>query len=120
MAFQIQDDILDIKATSKELGKPAGRDLAQGIMTLPTIYTLRKNNSDALFLKEVIINKFSGGKRDIEQALQIIKKGKGLDEAKEISLKYREKAKKELVYLPKGEVKEKMKNLADYIVERNY
>src|SRR5918994_2021583 len=37
MAFQIIDDILDVREGSRELGKPAGNDLRQGIVTLPTM-----------------------------------------------------------------------------------
>lgn len=40
MAFQITDDILDITATSQQIGKPAGNDLLQGIVTLPVIHAL--------------------------------------------------------------------------------
>ena len=38
MAFQITDDILDITSTDEKLGKPAGSDLLNGHLTLPTLY----------------------------------------------------------------------------------
>ncbi len=40
MAFQIVDDLLDVTATSEQLGKPAGHDLVEGTYTLPVIRTL--------------------------------------------------------------------------------
>lgn len=40
MAFQITDDILDIVATEKQIGKPVGNDLLEGIVTLPVIRAL--------------------------------------------------------------------------------
>jgi heptaprenyl diphosphate synthase len=40
LCFQITDDLLDFTGDSNTLGKPAGSDLAQGIMTLPVIYLL--------------------------------------------------------------------------------
>lgn len=40
MAFQITDDILDIVASSEQLGKPAGNDILQGMVTLPVIRAL--------------------------------------------------------------------------------
>src|SRR5439155_11444214 len=43
MIFQIVDDVLDLTATDKELGKPSGLDLAEGIYTLPIIYALRSS-----------------------------------------------------------------------------
>ncbi|MBN1246317.1 MAG: polyprenyl synthetase family protein, partial [Anaerolineae bacterium] len=36
-AFQIADDVLDIVGTPQRLGKPAGTDLQQGVVTLPVI-----------------------------------------------------------------------------------
>ncbi len=40
LCFQITDDLLDFTGDSDTLGKPAGSDLAQGILTLPVIYLL--------------------------------------------------------------------------------
>ena len=37
MAFQIVDDVLDLREGASQLGKPAGHDLTQGTVTLPTI-----------------------------------------------------------------------------------
>ncbi len=34
MVFQIRDDVLDVIGTEKDLGKPVGQDLAEGIYTL--------------------------------------------------------------------------------------
>ena len=36
MAFQVIDDVLDVVASSEQLGKPAGHDLVEGVYTLPT------------------------------------------------------------------------------------
>lgn len=40
LAFQIQDDILDIEATSEQLGKTAGKDVLSEKNTYPSILTL--------------------------------------------------------------------------------
>jgi len=37
MAFQIMDDILDYRGSETDLRKPAGKDIANGIVTLPLI-----------------------------------------------------------------------------------
>jgi geranylgeranyl pyrophosphate synthase len=42
MAFQVVDDILDFQGLEKEVGKPVGNDLLQGVLTLPTILFLEK------------------------------------------------------------------------------
>ena len=43
MCFQIVDDVLDITADENRLGKPAGKDILEGVYTLPVIYTLRES-----------------------------------------------------------------------------
>lgn len=41
-AFQITDDTLDYMAREREFGKAIGKDLEEGKMTLPLIYTLKQ------------------------------------------------------------------------------
>lgn len=43
LAFQIVDDILDIEASSEDLGKTAGKDLAQQKITFPAVYGLAES-----------------------------------------------------------------------------
>ncbi len=40
LSFQIRDDLLDLTASSRQLGKPAGSDLLGGQVTLPVLYAL--------------------------------------------------------------------------------
>ena len=40
VAFQIVDDILDVEATSADLGKTSGKDAAAGKPTYPALYGL--------------------------------------------------------------------------------
>ena len=40
ICFQVIDDILDFTSDQETLGKPAGSDFSQGILTLPAIYLL--------------------------------------------------------------------------------
>ncbi len=60
-AFQLIDDVLDYSATSKELGKNIGDDLAEGKPTLPLIYAMNKGSSEqSHIIREAIEN----GSRD--------------------------------------------------------
>jgi len=43
MAYQIVDDILDFSGGQEEVGKPVGRDLSQGKMTLPAMLAAQKD-----------------------------------------------------------------------------
>lgn len=118
MAFQITDDILDMVAEQKELGKPVGGDLRQGIVTLPIIYAL-KNSAD----KEVlftIVQKREKSMEEILQAIEITKKAGGIEYASEISQKYLEKAKEQIGFLPEVAAKESLHVIANYINVRKF
>ena len=48
MIFQIRDDIFDYY-DSKDIGKPTGNDMLEGKLTLPVIYALNTNGSEAMY-----------------------------------------------------------------------
>ena len=43
LGFQIADDLLDITASSEQLGKTAGKDTAQGKLTYPAVVGMEKS-----------------------------------------------------------------------------
>ncbi|MCK5121058.1 MAG: octaprenyl diphosphate synthase [Methylococcales bacterium] len=61
VAFQLIDDALDYKATTEELGKNLGDDLAEGKPTLPLIYAITHGTEDQA---NVIINAIKEGSRE--------------------------------------------------------
>jgi len=56
LAFQIVDDILDIVADEKELGKDVGSDLERGKATYPALYGLEESRKKAQLLVEESIS----------------------------------------------------------------
>jgi len=65
LAFQIVDDVLDITATSEELGKSAGKDLAAQKATYPSIWGLEASKQQAQQLVEAakasVLESFGSG-----------------------------------------------------------
>jgi octaprenyl-diphosphate synthase len=55
-AFQINDDLLDLLAKRKDIGKPAGRDLEKGKLTLPVIVMLSSNPSLKAGVQDAMLN----------------------------------------------------------------
>jgi len=61
LAFQIVDDILDVVASSEELGKTAGKDQIQQKATYPAIHGIEASRARAAFLI-----------RDAEEQLRVL------------------------------------------------
>jgi len=118
MAFQITDDILDLVADEKVLGKPVGGDLRQGIITLPVIYALEHSKEKAR-LKE-LVRKQEKSEEEVKETINLIKESGAIEYSFDISNKYLEKAKKELNKLPEVKTKKTFAIIANYIGERKY
>jgi heptaprenyl diphosphate synthase len=116
MAFQITDDILDFTASQKELGKPVGSDLKQGIVTLPVIFALNMS-PERERLAEIVEDR---NKKEVEviEAIDIIKKSGALEKAADVSNRYLEKAKKQLKVLPPSNAVDCLALITDYIGKR--
>ena len=56
LAFQIQDDILDVEGETETLGKQAGADSARNKPTYPSILGLEKSRTRALALRDDAVN----------------------------------------------------------------
>jgi len=118
VAFQIQDDILNI-APTKGWGKEVGDDINEGKRTLLVIHTLSKASpADRKRLIE-ILNMHTKDQKLIGEAIAIIKKYGSVEYAKAFARDMVKKAWKEVEPLiPKGPAKEKLRAFADFMVER--
>ena len=71
MCFQITDDILDVTAGTKQLGKTAGKDVKQGKLTYPSLYGIEESKKLAQELTENAITALKpfGARADILRQL---------------------------------------------------
>jgi len=117
MAFQITDDVLDLVADEKQLGKPIGGDLRQGIITLPVIYAL-KNSPKRDELKGMVLHQNNGYKP--EEAVKLVKECGGIDYSGQIVHRYVTRARDELSALPNFHAKSALASVADFIGTRRF
>jgi geranylgeranyl pyrophosphate synthase len=122
VAFQIQDDILDLTLKGKErkkFGKNFGNDIKEGKRTLMVLYTLEKaSKKDKKRLLE-ILDKHTDSPKEKKEAIEIIKKYGGIEYAKKVAQKIiKERWKEVEKLLPESKAKEKLEDFVNYLIER--
>lgn len=119
VAFQIQDDILNLVGEEFSKSKGVGEDIHEGKRTLMVVQALKKAKAaEAARLRE-ILGKHTSDEKLIAEAIGIIKKTGSIDYAAEVAKKMVADAWKKLdAALPETEAKKKLKSFADYMIER--
>jgi len=122
VAFQIQDDILDISLAGKErekFGKSFGNDIKEGKRTLMVINTLKKaTKKDKKRLIE-ILNKHTDDLEERKEAIEIIKKYDSIEYAKKVAKKIMREAWEEADrVLDLSPAKKRLKEFVNYLIER--
>jgi octaprenyl-diphosphate synthase len=119
MAFQITDDVLDYMAKGEEFGKSIGKDLEEGKITLPLIFTIKQSTDEEKNKIKEIITRQKSSKRAVREILRLIKKYKGLDASLQIASGYISEAKSQLSIFDDYPEKDHLIAVAEYILSRN-
>jgi heptaprenyl diphosphate synthase len=120
IAFQLSDDLLDIASESVQSGKTPGTDLREGVPTLPVLYALAGDDTDAsaVRLREILA---TGPITDDElhaEALVLLRDSVAMKRARETVRSYAEEARSRLAPLPDGSARRAMEALCDFIADR--
>jgi len=119
IAFQLVDDALDYDASSEQLGKNIGDDLAEGKPTLPLIYALQRcSPREQLLMRTAIEN--GGGRDDIDAIIAAISSSGALAHTISRARVASETAIAALARVPESVYKESLVQLAQFAVERRY
>ncbi len=117
-AFQLVDDALDYGATTQELGKNIGDDLAEGKPTLPLIYAMKHGSAaERHMIREAIE---TGGTRNLTSIQLAIETSGGLRYTAERAQREAELAIRALDDLADTPFKDALRSLAQFSVRRRY
>ena len=121
LAFQVMDDVLDLREGTQELGKPAGNDLRQGTVTLPTmIYAgMLPPGSQASDLLRAVVEGETDDTEDVYRVVQQIRASSALDEATNVAIELAERAKSHLGICPDAETRDLLEQVADLVWNRS-
>jgi len=120
IAFQIQDDILNLSGEEFAKGKGGlGEDITEGKRSLPVIHTLQKANSEDRKRLIEILKMHTSDQKLRDEAIEIIKKYDSIEYAKEKARNMVKEAWNGMEkLLPESDAKEKLKAFAYYLIER--
>ncbi|MCD6241647.1 polyprenyl synthetase family protein [Candidatus Bathyarchaeota archaeon] len=120
VAFQVQDDILDL--TSPEFAEKKGgrgQDITEGKRSLMVIYTLKNASEEDRRRLIEILNMHTSDQALRDEAIAIMEKYGAIDYARKFAKKLVEESWKEIEeLLPSSNAKEKLKAFAKYLIER--
>jgi octaprenyl-diphosphate synthase len=117
-AFQLVDDALDYGATTQELGKNIGDDLAEGKPTLPLIYAMKNGSAaERHMIREAIE---TGGTQNLTSIQLAIETSGGLRYTAERAQQEAELAIRALDDLADTPFKGALRRLAEFSVRRRY
>jgi geranylgeranyl diphosphate synthase type II len=119
MAFQLQDDYLDIHGTTKQLGKAIGGDIAEGKKTFLYISALARLKGTDLREFKTIIRKRSKTARDIQRVHELYKRGGILDAARKEIRRNTVRSLRDLDSLPAGRARAALGWIAGQLADRN-
>ena len=121
MAFQVIDDVLDLRENSETIGKPAGNDLRQGVVTVPVMRFAASLAPDAP-QKQTIAGIVDGEITDqvtVDALIDEIRNSNALAEAEQIARDYVEAAREKLSVVTNPDVRMGMEQLLDLATVRS-
>jgi octaprenyl-diphosphate synthase len=118
LAFQLVDDALDYDATTEELGKNIGDDLAEGKPTLPLIYAMAQGSAaERHMIREAVT---TGGTQNLTSIQLAIETSGGLKYTAERARAEAEAAVAALEALPLSKYREGLAGLAQFAISRRF
>jgi geranylgeranyl pyrophosphate synthase len=115
IAFQIQDDLLDLLGDEATVGKSIGRDLEKGKLTLPMILHIA-GSSGALRVAAMDAIEAKDG----ASLRRVLTRSGSIDAAREKAISIVEEAKALLPATKRAHSRELLLELADRVVARNH
>ena len=118
IAFQLRDDFLDYTGSEEEFGKPVGKDLQEGKITLPLIRALQTSNGGDHQRLVDLITSDNNYEQIFTKVKKIIKDYRGLDYTDELANHHISEAKSSLSIFPESATRQSLLDIAEYVVAR--
>jgi octaprenyl-diphosphate synthase len=120
ICFQMVDDLLDLTADEKVLGKPVANDLREGKVTLPVIFLLRRSGRPGAEAVSAVLADRGFGRVSRDELLRLAREHGALDEARALAERYAAAARADLSGFERSPYREALEALPDFILSRDH
>ncbi len=121
MAYQVQDDLLDIMSNEQTLGKPVFADVRGGKKNTVLIHAMDKSSDDdRRFLRDVLHKKGQFSDAEVDRVKDLLVRHGSVEYAKDLSARYTQNGLKLVETVEIGKTRRKLVELSEYLVSRKY
>ncbi|HDZ24718.1 MAG TPA: polyprenyl synthetase family protein [Desulfobacteraceae bacterium] len=120
MAFQIMDDLLDYTSDQAVFGKPVGKDIREGKITLPLIYALEGMSDEEKKLIQELFEQREPSNEEYQDLIDLVRRNGVLQKVQTDAQKYVDEAALCLDGFPDSPARENFLELNRFIIERHY
>jgi heptaprenyl diphosphate synthase len=120
LAFQLSDDLIDVRSETGESGKTPGTDLREGIRTLPVLLVLASadRSPDSERLRGLLAGDLDDDER-LAEALQLLRAHPAMDEAAAHLHRCVEQARAIVAELAPGPARDALASLPSFVLARS-
>jgi geranylgeranyl pyrophosphate synthase len=119
IAFQIIDDVLDYTGSELSIGKPAGNDVRQGLVTLPLIYALRNEHNGRIEQTQRLLQAEQPSDEDVNAVVRWVNATGAIEESLALAQEYAMRARTALFALRDSEHRQTLDELIDFVLARS-
>lgn len=121
IAFQLADDALDYAGEAGATGKDKGDDFREGKVTAPVLhaYAAARDDEERAFWKRVI-EANDQGEGDLARATDLMRRDRAVERTLEDARAYGDRAKAALDVFDPSPLRDDLRGLVDYVVDRDH
>jgi heptaprenyl diphosphate synthase len=109
--------VLDFVGDEDRLGKPVGSDLRAGLVTLPTLWFLERNDADATV--NAVLNDGRKDNASVRTAVNTIRESGAIEATLDEARRFVRRGQAALETLPPSPYRDALGELGDFVVDRN-
>lgn len=119
IAFQLMDDYLDYVSREVDLGKQVGKDLREGMITLPLLHALRRCTPAERARIAAVLEADEVADPEVHEVIDLVARYGGPAYTRQRAEGIVADAKRTLAELPPSPAREALAAVAEYVIERD-